>query len=69
MIVKLLTKQHLECLSLKGAAQARLSLHLSRYHIVGNHISRLIWVSTRENLVFGGLRTANAQTSLRARAD
>ena len=24
------------------AGQARLSLHLSKYHIVGNHMSRLI---------------------------
>ena len=26
------------------AAQARLNLHLSKCHIVGNHMSRLIWV-------------------------
>ena len=25
------------------AAQARLSLHLSKYHIAGNHMSRLKW--------------------------
>ena len=25
---------------LKGAAEARLSLHLSKCHIVGNHMSR-----------------------------
>ena len=41
MIVKLLTEHHLEFLSLKGAAEPRLSLHLSKYHIVGNHITRL----------------------------
>ena len=41
MSVKLLTKNHLECLSLKEAAQARLSQHLSKCHIVGNHMSRL----------------------------
>ena len=35
MIVKLLTEHHLECLSLKEAAEARLSLHLSKCHIVG----------------------------------
>ena len=29
-------------ISLKGAAQARLSLHLSKDHIVGNHMSWLI---------------------------
>ena len=36
MIVKLLTEHHLEFLSLKGAAEARLSLHMSKCHIVGN---------------------------------
>ena len=45
MSVKLLTEHHLEFLSLKGAAQSRLSLHLSKGHIffVGNHMSRLIF--------------------------
>ena len=38
MIVKLLTDSNLECISLKGATEARLSLHMSKYHIVGNHI-------------------------------
>ena len=42
MTVKQLTEQHLVFLSLKEAAQARLSLHLSKCHIVGNHMSRLI---------------------------
>ena len=41
MIVKLLTEQHLEFLSLKGAAQARPSLHMSKCDIVGNLIPRL----------------------------
>ena len=41
MTVKLLTENSLEFLSLKEAAQARLSLHLSKCHIVGNHMSRL----------------------------
>ena len=44
MIVKLLTEHHLELLSLKEAAAARLSLHMSKYHIVGNHMSRLKWL-------------------------
>ena len=35
MIVKLLTDHHLE------AAQTRLSVHFSKCHIVGNHMSRL----------------------------
>ena len=37
MSVKLLTEQHLEFLSLKKAAE----LHLSKKHIVGNHMPRL----------------------------
>ena len=41
MSVKLLAEQHLEFLSLKGAAQVRLSLHLSKCYIVGNHMLRL----------------------------
>ena len=32
----------MELLRLKEAAHARLGLHLSKYHIVGNHIGRLI---------------------------
>ena len=35
--VTLLNEHHLEFLSLKGGAQAGLSLHLSKCHIVGNH--------------------------------
>ena len=45
MTVKLLTEQNLELLSLTGAEQTRLSLHLSKCHIVGNHMSRLIYSS------------------------
>ena len=45
MTVKLLTEHHLEFLSLKEAAQARLSLHLSKCHIVGNHMSWLNYVA------------------------
>ena len=44
MSVKLLTKHLLEILSLKKAAHARLSLHLSKCHIVGKHMSRLIFI-------------------------
>ena len=43
MIVKLLTERHLEFLSLKGTAERRLSLHMSKCHIVGNHMTRLIF--------------------------
>ena len=41
MSVKLLTEQHLEFLSLKGGCTGLMSLHLSKFHIVGNHMSRL----------------------------
>ena len=41
MIVKLLTERNSEFLSLKGAVQACLSLHLSKCHIVQNSMSRL----------------------------
>ena len=43
MTVKLLIERHLEFPSLKEAAQAPQSLHLSECHIVGNHMSRLIY--------------------------
>ena len=44
MNVKILTEHHLEFLNLKGGggAQARLSLPLSKYNIVGNHMLRLV---------------------------
>ena len=41
MSVKLLTDHHLKFLSLKVGCKARLSLHMPKYHIVGNHGSRL----------------------------
>ena len=41
MSVKLLTEHDFELLSLKEDAQARLSLHLSKAHIVGNPMLRL----------------------------
>ena len=44
MSVKLLTEHHLEFFSLKEAAQAPLSPHMSKYYIVGNHVSRLNYV-------------------------
>ena len=40
LTVKLLTEHHLEFLTLKGGYTG-LSLHLSKCHIVGNHMSRL----------------------------
>ena len=45
MIVKLMTEHHLQFLSLKGGAQARLSLHMSKCNIIGNYISRLNYVA------------------------
>ena len=41
MTVKLQAALHFEFLSLKEAAQARLSQHLSKCHIVGNLMPRL----------------------------
>ena len=50
MSVKLLTEYHLEFLSLKGeATKACLSLHLSKCHVVGNHMSRLMFRSLLYN--------------------
>ena len=46
MIVKLLTEHHLEFLSLKKAAEARPSLHMSKYHIVGNLMQWLKFIVT-----------------------
>ena len=42
MTVKLLTDKIWSFYALQEAAQARLSLHLSKCHIVGNHMPRLI---------------------------
>ena len=43
MIVKLLTEHHLEFLSLKGGCRGSSeSAHMSKCHIVGNHMPRLI---------------------------
>ena len=48
MSVELLTEHYLEFLSLKEAAQACLSLHLSKCNIVGIHMSRLILLQCRK---------------------
>ena len=40
MSVKLLTEHHLRFLALKEAEKVRLSLHLSKCHIIANHTSR-----------------------------
>ena len=44
MSAKLLNGHHLEFLGLKGAAQSCLYLHMSKCHIVRNHMSRLIYL-------------------------
>ena len=38
MTVKLLTEDNLEFLSLNGGSTGSSDLHLSKYHIVGNHM-------------------------------
>ena len=42
MSVKLLTEHHLKFLSLKGGYTGSSESTLVKYHIVGNHMSRLI---------------------------
>ena len=43
LTVKLLTEKHLVFPSLKGGyTGSSVSLHMSKFHIVGNHMSRLI---------------------------
>ena len=49
MNIKLLTVHHLEFLSLhfvNEAANAGMSLHYLKYHIVRNHMSRIKWAMT-----------------------
>ena len=46
MSVKLLTEHHLEFLGLKEGSKDSSELHLSKCHIVGNHVSQL-------NFIFG----------------
>ena len=53
MNIKLLTEHHLEFLSLKMCCTGLSESHLSKYHIVVNHMSRLIlfytlWVSVSD---------------------
>ena len=50
MAVKLLAEQYLELRSLKEASQARLSLHLAKCHIVGNLVSRHIYMYLTKDL-------------------
>ena len=56
MSIKPLTEHDLEFLRLKGdCVQARLSLHLSKCHIVGNHMSRLNYFQKRRFYTFSNL--------------
>ena len=52
MIVKLLTDQNLEFRSLKEAAQARQSLHMSKCHIVGNLMHWLICIDCLSPMLY-----------------
>ena len=52
---------HLEFLSLKEAAQARLSLFKSKYHIVGNHTLRLIYEPAHKVLLTIFLSTVDSK--------
>ena len=45
MSVELLTEHHLEFISLKAAAEARTSLHLSKCHSVRNFMHWLIYIN------------------------
>ena len=49
MLLKLLTKRHLELLSLKGGRTGSSGSRLAKCHIVGNHMSRLNYVPAHEN--------------------
>ena len=50
---KLLTQQHLEFLSLKGSCTGSSeSMHVSKCHIVGNHMSQLLF----NDFIRGGSR-------------
>ena len=51
MIIELLTEHHLEFLSLKGAAEAHPSLHLSKCQIVGNLMH---WLKFNLIYILGG---------------
>ena len=56
LLIKLLTEHHLEFLSLRqGTAQAPLSLHLSKCHIVGNLMLWLIFVCKLDGSIGPGL--------------
>ena len=53
MIFRLLTEHNLEWLSVEKAAQARLSLHLSKCHIVGNQATPQIYCPKNVTVITG----------------
>ena len=63
MIVKLLTEHHLEFLSLKEAAEAHRSLHMSKCHIVENLMHWLIIIVGDTPSEFGSEGKAYLYTS------
>ena len=60
MRVKLLTQHYLEFLSLKGGCTSLSELHLSKCHIDGNHMSRLIF---KKNILKKNLQTTTRYVS------
>ena len=78
MNINLLTEYHLEFLSLKGGCIGSSELHLSKRHIVGNHMSRLIYYK-EDGIQIGprrgdttcirGFQQGHAQTSLLSSRD
>ena len=70
MTVKLLTEHQLEFLSSKEAAQARLSLHISKCHIVGNLVPRPnFYMSHVTRKHFFGVPLENPPTCLQVDTD
>ena len=65
MIVKQHTEHHLEFLNLKEAAEANLSLHMSKCHIVGNLMQRLILNIASHLHTIGKLCAKYEQTTLK----
>ena len=74
MSVKLLTEYHLECLRLKEAAQARLSLHMSNSTLLeitfcGSYVTRNIFKknirrSERKHVAISNMRNKTQTTHI-----
>ena len=65
MSVKLLTEHHLEFLSLKEVAQAHLSLHLLKCHIVGNHMPWLKFCNNHNTYLTAYVQSLHVYESFR----